>query len=227
MGSNISRTVSSPEIVTEAISEFVSSKSASCKGNQTVINEITTGDVVKDINISGIKQSSDQLLNVSCFISSLEKNEFKKEITSKIKSKIKDEFSGVSGSVYSKRLIDDYTKALTKTVDKINLEDVKECIINSVSGNIIRTGDSEGTINIKDIEQTITQKTILNCKFVSESVNSTLSKLDSDFDKSIESINSGIFGGNNIIFLAIGVIVILLIIMKIRKGRTIAPASIS
>jgi hypothetical protein len=174
MGAGISKAVNITDIVSKQLNETIISSAASCAASTAATQEIKFGEVEGKFTITDSSINSNSTVNIKCiqsFVLDLAaKNKLTQDIT-------KETVAETDSPLLSYSEAD--TKLLVKSIDavvnSINIEDIKSCLVSSISNQLITAGHVTGNVNIVRVNMNSTQSVVLSCvqksKIVTESIN--------------------------------------------------------
>lgn len=219
MGAQVSSNYSTIDEISKITNNVIMKNDSTCSSTATSTQKITLGNVKGGLNMSDIKFTSAQTVNLDCLQNS-ENNaklisDIKKEITKAIENKLDGQNFGVQMSRnYSS------TKSVSDVANSIKIENIKNCISNAINEQIIEVKDITEGANIKSINMDSSQDVVLKCIQSDTNTVEAISKLDTKIKEDMKNTISGFLSSYGIIIIV--VIVLILALLFVFRGKKAA-----
>lgn len=209
MGAQVSASVNTTENYLNAITNAIVSAVSTCKITLTQDQIISFGDVEGNFRLSGISQTADNSLDLTCIQTDISNQEIQNKIEESLKQQAEAAVSGQNIGLQTS-LTNNTLRAIKNVVTTIDISQVKNCIASSSQKQSIVVGDVSKDVYVDNIQQNLIAKSIAQCIQNNANTTSAVNDLKTTIDQSAKSTAVGFLNAQTLIIIAI--IVFLLVI---------------
>lgn len=229
MGATTSKTFSSTEIVSNAISNVLISMSNNCSSNTSTSQSIRFKNIKMKgscpLVTGGINQTSDIGINFKCIQSNSNNYDLQNKFSAELTEQLKNKLDGLALGSYSQSESESITRIRNELTNNINMNSVAACVGKlSASQEFLLDGlemdcttDEKKTALIQGgIRQLIIAKVVTDCTQGNSNVVNLVNELDSIVKKKIDNETTGLSTGaifTGLIVIGIVALVILAIVL--------------
>lgn len=162
MGAQASRSITDSKSLIESIGNTIIKSSISCSLNFLQRQNISLGKVEGSLDISGVSQNINSNINISCLQDSTNNSQILSDIEQELKQKAASATSGQNIG-YQESNSNVISESITKVINNINLENIKNCSSNILQSQNISVETVLGDVRIREVNQSIASSVVQEC----------------------------------------------------------------
>jgi hypothetical protein len=213
-----SRVYSTLDEVSRILTEVVMSNTSNCGAAATSIQRIKLENISGDLNINDINYDSSQTVNLNCLQSSDNNTDIVNDLKSEITRSIRNKLDGQNLGLQSADTVD-ITRTVNEVTNMINIDNIKNCIINAINTQEITVGNVQGDANIKNINFKSAQNVVQECIQNDSNSASAVARLDRKIQSSLDNTVTGFISSSGFIIIMIVIVVVILLLVFLKMSR--------
>lgn len=218
MGAQVSTSFSTTKEVSKIVNKVILSNKSNCSGAVASNQKITLGDITGDLNISDVNFDSSQTVNLECLQSSVNNTEILNDIKTELSKAIQNKLDGQNFGIQS-ATISSYTDSVTNVVNTINIDNIKNCIVNAMNNQEIETGGIVGNVNIKNVNFKSSQNVVQRCIQNDENTIRAVNKLDKRIKEDMSNTITGVISSTGFIVIVVALLVLLFLYYMFSRSK--------
>lgn len=191
---------SASQTINNILTEIVIENSTSCESSAVTNQQINISNLrlnCKKVNISGVSQNANIILDMQCFANNSNQNDLSQELANKLVSELDTKISGLNLNNTQSTSINNI---ISNIVTNIKNSNFFNCVATSISSQLLNISDieikcgkdGEGEFNIENLTQMIVSQNVSKCMNENQTLNTLVQELDNEIESKIKTEIKGL-----------------------------------